>query len=259
MNSREKTRFLFFVFFIAISAVIRAGNVPKEMNEKASLLYHEGKYAASLDIWYEIAKSGNTDPNLYFNIGSAEAIQGHIPESILAFEKALRFKPADDEIRDALKKERSKIENAVIPVNPFFLIEWYRFSLVLLRPGGWVLIGLLMLLITLVQWVVCVNPIKVYGILTFKKNWFFFTAGILFILIGFLSFHQLHRKDEAIVMTSCEFRQAPSAESPLTRTLHPGEKVRITDQISEWNKVSLLNLDEGWIKQDCFKPIEARL
>jgi len=259
MNSREKSCLLFFAFFIPINVAIQAGDVPKEMNEKASQLYRDGKYGASLDIWYDMAKSGNTDPNLYFNIGSAEAIQDHIPESILAFEKALRFKPADNEIREALKIERSKIENAVIPVNPFFLIGWYQLGLALLRPGGWVLIGLLMLLVALIQWLVSVKGINEFGILTGKKIWFFFAAGILFIIIGFLSYHQLHRLDEAIVMISCECRQAPSTESPLTRTLHPGEKVRITDQISEWNKVSLLNLDEGWIKQDCLKPIEVEL
>ncbi|MEO6130579.1 MAG: SH3 domain-containing protein, partial [Saprospiraceae bacterium] len=67
------------------------------------------------------------------------------------------------------------------------------------------------------------------------------------------------RIDEAIVMNICESRQAASAESPVSRILYPGEKVRITDQISGWKKVSLLNLDEGWMNVDCLTSIDPEM
>ncbi len=235
---------------------LEAGVPSNEMNERAAELYHEGKYDESLQLWYDIDKSGNTDPNLYFNIGSAEALQNHIPESILAFEKALRLSPGDHAIIEAIKKERGKIENAVIPVNPFFLIEWYRMFLGLLRPGSWGLMGLLLLFIALAQWLKSIQAFTKFEFIPGKNILFFLISGIFCIGVGFVSYHQLHRSDEAIVFSLCDCRQAPSEESPLTRTLYAGEKVRITDHISEWKRVSLLNLDEGWIKQDCLRAIE---
>ncbi len=256
MNSNGKT-ILFLAFYLMLCCMkLEASDPRNEMNTKASQLYQEGKYDESLHLWYEIAKNGNTDPNLYFNIGSAEAIQNHVPESILAYEKALRLKPGDHEIIEAIKKERGKIENAVIPVSPFFLIEWYRMFLGLMRPGYWGLTGLLLLLTALVQWLKSIQAFTKFDFIPGKNILIFLVSGILCIVFGFISFRQLHRSDEAIVLSVCDCRQAPSEESPLTRTLYAGEKVRITDHIAEWKRVSLLNLDEGWIKQDCIKAIE---
>lgn len=250
-------KFLFISFIIFISTLnMYGGNAPKEMYDKAAGYYREGKYSDALEIWYGLTKSGNTDPNLFFNIGSAESLLGHVPESILAFEKAERIKPADHAIDDAIKKERAKIDNAVIPVSPFFLIEWYRDFLAIFRPGGWGLLSLLFVLFALWQWLVSIRAIKQYALLTGRQYWYCVGAGIFFILIGFLSYHQLHKNDEAIVMTTCDCRKAASDESPITRTLNPGEKVRETDRISDWNKVSLLNLDECWIKRECVRTVE---
>jgi uncharacterized protein YgiM (DUF1202 family) len=58
-------------------------------------------------------------------------------------------------------------------------------------------------------------------------------------------------------MTTCEFHQAPSIESPLIRSLAAGEKVNILDNLADWYKVSLLNLDQGWMKKDCLNLIQV--
>lgn len=225
-------------------------------SDSASTLFSHGKYAEALNLWYTIVQSGNTDPNLYFNIGNAESLIGHVPESILAYEKAEKFKPSDHVIKEAIKKEREKIENAVIPVSSFFLIDWYRGLISLFRPGGWIWLALLLLCIGIVKWLVEVKSIRIHGWITGRNKFYFLEAGLVCIAIGFLSYHQLHHSNEAIVMTTCDFRQAASGESPVVRTLYPGEKVKITDHISNWNKVSLLNLDEGWINADCLKLIQ---
>ena len=245
MKSYGKSTVLVCIMLAISGTSLQAGNDQKLLNEKASQLYHDGQYEESLRMWYSLAETGNTDPNLYVNIGHAEAIQGHIPESILAFEQALRLCPGENEISEALKKQRGKIENAVIPVNPFFLLEWYRMGLGFLRPGSWVMSGLLILIFALFQWLVSIHAISRLIVFNGKGIWPCLAGGILFILIGFMAYSQLHRPDEAVVMVSCDCRQAPSDESPLMRLLNPGEKVRITDHIAEWNKVSLLNLDEG--------------
>ena len=257
MSLRYLRTLFIWVFSISFLAINQAEGSSKELNENASTLYRDARYGEALDIWYQLARSGNTDPNLYFNIGSAEALSGHIPESILAFEKALRFRPADKEIREAIKKERGKMENAVIPVASFFLIDWYKIGLTFLRPGGWTFGGLIFLIVFVIQWLMHVKAIKAVGRPGIKNNWIFLAAGVSFMLIGFLSYHQLHRKNEAIVMAYCDCRQAPALESPLTRKLEAGEKVRITDQVADWNKVSLLNLDEGWVKKECLRVIDV--
>jgi len=257
MRIQYTTLLLFCVFSISCLTCIHAKGDPKELNEKASTYYREGHYNESLSIWYQLVKSGNTDPNLYFNIGNAESILGHIPEAILAFEMALRSKPADKEFAAAIKGERNKLENPVIPVPPFFLTEWVLFGLALLRPGEWAMMGLLFFLGALIQWLIHIKVIRAVRFRHSKYHWLLIVSGISCILIGFLSYHQLYRKDEAIVMVNCDCMQAPAAASPTIRKLEAGEKVRIKDQVTSWKKVSLLNLDEGWINRDCLTLIEV--
>jgi tetratricopeptide (TPR) repeat protein len=256
MNQPIKRGFLIAGFFISLLLAIEAREGIKAVNDQAVQLYRDGNYDRAVKIWYDLMKSGNTDSHLYYNVGSAEALLGHTAESILAFEKALRFNPSDQEIKDAIKRERSKIENAVIPVTPFFLVEWWHTFLSLLRPGGWGLIGLLLFITGLILWLGPEKWTNKIHVFKGKNVWAIPIAGFLFILTGFLAYYQLHRTDEAVVMISCECHKAPDADSPLTRTIHPGEKVKITDQIAEWQKVSLLNLDEGWVKNECLQQIE---
>jgi hypothetical protein len=118
------------------------------------------------------------------------------------------------------------------------------------------LTGLLFILFALWQWLVSIHVIRNYSLVHSRKIVYVAGAGFLFLLLGVLSYQRSHRHDEAIIMSACDCRKAASAESPLTRTLSPGEKVLITDHISDWNNVSLLNLDACWIKTGCLKTIE---
>jgi hypothetical protein len=72
--------------------------------------------------------------------------------------------------------------------------------------------------------------------------------GTFFLATALLSAHHFFRKDEGIIMKSCELKQASSIESPTLRQLSAGEKVKVKDRIGDWYYVALLNLDYGWIQ-----------
>lgn len=229
-----------------------SANNPKE---EAALLFQQKQYKEALDIWYGLVQSGNAGAGIYYNIGVSESILGQTPKAILAFEKALRFKSSDKKILEAIELERKKIENAVIPVPSFFLSKWIRSALSLLRPGYWAMIGLINFLV-LLFWIIKYNHMSLK-----KQNArarqvvLLFTAGVFFLLCAWLAYRQIYRKDEAIVVTECIFRQAPSDDSPSLRTIYPGEKVIMSDQIGDWYQVRLLNLDEGWVKSESLELI----
>ena len=81
------------------------------------------------------------------------------------------------------------------------------------------------------------------------------TAGGIILGLAGLSYHEIYRNDEAIIGETCALRPAPTEDSPVTRSLSAGEKVVITDQLGEWRRVRLVNLDEGWIPVGCQLPI----
>ncbi|MBP7238809.1 MAG: hypothetical protein KBA14_01170 [Saprospiraceae bacterium] len=242
----------FIVCWLAFIGVATATN-PKD--EAAQLFQHK-QYKEALDVWYGLVQDGNVGAGIYYNIGVAESLLGQTPKAVLAFEKALRFKPADKRILEAIVLERKKIESAVIPVPTFFLSRWIKTTLSFLRPGYWAIIGLTIILLLLV-WITKDknNAWRNQGTER-RKVLILLAAGILFLSCAWLSYRQLYRTDEAVVVAECVFRQAPSDDSPSLRTIYPGEKVIMSDQIGEWHQVRLLNLDEGWVKSESFELIK---
>ncbi len=217
--------------------------------EEAKAYFHRQEYKQALDIWYDLERQGRVSGALYYNIGLAESQRDNVPGAVMAFEKALRFKPSSAPIRKALSDEREKIESATIPLVPFFLAEYYQQLLTLLRPGQWAIAGMLLLGFAVVLWLKSmrdksVNPEQ-------QRRWMYLgVPGLLVLLLAVMAYQHLYRQNEAIVIMASDFHQAPSEESPLIRTVSAAEKVYLLDRIGEWHQVRLLNYDEGWIRQD---------
>lgn len=247
---------LLFIFFTTavISTCLSAQSV-QAINEQATQEYNNGNYEKALEIWYGLLKEGNSDPDLFYNIGNAEAMKGNLPNAILHYERALRYKPGNKEFKTAIDHVRSQIKNAAIPVNSFFLTNFIQNILAVFRPGYWAFLGVLFLMAGTFCWLASIRIIKKVSLK--KCNYrLLFGVGVLIMLIAVASYRRIYRKDEAIIFSECDFREAPSQESPLTRSLHPGEKVTIIDELSGWYKVNLVNLDQGWIRKDCFIRIQ---
>lgn len=250
-------RVLIIITF-CVCAVRLQSQANNDINSKAIEAYESGNYLDAVELWKELLVDGNSDPDLFFNLGNAESMLGNVPQAILYYEKALRIKPGNRDIRSAIDNERNKIENSVSAMQKFFLVEWVRNFITLLRPGGWASVGIVLLLLGLVKWLHSLELIKYRRFFTAAKVWHFVAAGFLFILLATLSYKQIYSLHEGIIFSSCDLRQGPSVQSPHIRTIHAGEKVRITDEIRGWYKVNLLNLDEGWINEECIRIIDMR-
>jgi hypothetical protein len=201
---------------------------------------------------------GNSSAGLFFNIGLAQSRLHHSPEAIYAYEQALRLCPLNSKYQKALKEERKKLDNPVIPLTLFFLERWYLGWITCLRPGAWAILGLLLVIIAVVIYLLQIGAIPGKREIPKSVTWGIGFVGLIFIVSSLLSYGHLYRQDEGILMNTCELKQASSAESPVLRSLSAGEKVRIKDKIGEWNYVALLNLDYGWIKSDCIKLISLK-
>ena len=227
----------------------------ESIQEKAVAQFQEKQYAEALDIWYGIVQSGHPSAGVYYNIGVTESLLDNTPKAILAFEQALRLKPMSREINSALVETRKKIEQGAIPVSPFFLKQWYRYILSLLRPGYWALFGLTVLVVAVLVFLGRLYRLTPRRFISTQKRNVLVVIGIVLLFLAWLSYKQIYRTDEAIIEVMCEFKQAPSFESPLIRLLYPGEKVVITDEIGDWYNVNLLNLDAGWVQKEYLMPI----
>ena len=236
------------VFFLSIASMHTNANSSVE-NDLAMKAYEEANYHEALQHWMVLYRNGNTDPYLFYNMANAASMLGNISEALYYYELALRLKPGNQAIKNAIENERSKIPNSVSTIDTFFLLDWVKRFLSLLRPGIWAYVGLVFLMIALMKWLYQLGIIKWGKFISFGGIWSFATIGAVFLWIALLSYRQIYSLDEGILFSSCDLKQGPSIQSPQLRTVHPGEKVKVIDGITGWNKVNLLNLDEGWLKE----------
>lgn len=239
-----------------LGIVVNADCKDLESNsQKAIAAFESGNYEEAFKAWKQIA-TFNSDPDLFYNIGNSALLAGDIPEAIYAYEQYLRFCPGDKEVNELITDARKQIENSVVPLPKFFLLQWWNKALVLLRPGLWAILSLCAFSIAVGIWLSRLDRRNYFSFLKNQNIPGFFIAGVLLLCFALLSYRQIYRENEAIIFTECEMYQGPSSQSPLVRTIHPGEKVIIKDQLSDWKKVHLLNLDQGWIRNECIRIID---
>ena len=249
----KRFQLAFLLFLTGITPVFCSGDMPDD--KTAATLFQNHQYAEALATWEKMVNN-RSNAGLYFNIGLAESKLNKSMEAIYAYEQALRLRPLNTKYQKALEQERKKIDNAVIPINPFFLERWYMGWITGFRPGVWALLGFICLISAIAFYLIQIKALPWQKEIPKLINRITILVGLIFLVTAFLSFQHLYKKDEGILVQSCELRQASSAESPALRLLSAGEKVKIKDKLGEWNYVALVNLDYGWIKNDCIKAIK---
>ena len=237
--------FCFWTMFILLPSIGYTASDPAE----AERLFLAGQYEEALQIWNKMVVEGHSSAGLYYNMGLAESRLHHTARAMLGFERALRLRPLVQNIRNSISEERKGIAGATVPVEPFFLSTWYKGLVTLVRPAVWAMMGLIVLMIVVFAY------IGRAAFLSRKYVLVLATAGGIILGLAGLSYHEIYRNDEAIIGETCALRPAPTEDSPVTRSLSAGEKVVITDQLGEWRRVRLVNLDEGWIPVGCQLPI----
>jgi len=245
------------LLFLFVASFQQALCSSQDAERTASTLYNNHQYQQALELWTKMVDAKSSS-GLFFNIGLAQSRLHNSPEAIYAFEQALRLRPLNVKYAKALKEERKKIDNPVIPLTLFFLERWYLGWITCLRPGTWAILGLLLVIIAVVTYLLHIGALPLKREVPKSMPLSIGFVGLIFMASSLFSYGHLYRQDEGILMNTCELKQASSPESPVLRSLSGGEKVRIKDRIGEWNYVALLNLDYGWIKSDCIKLISIK-
>lgn len=244
-------RLLFAVACLLLSPLVHAD----QARDQAEVFFAQKEYDKALTIWYGMIESDKSSAGIYYNIGLAESQLRNTPKAMLGFEKALRLKPTNNAIQKAISEERKKIQDATIPVDSFFLNEWYKAVVTVLRPGYWSFLGLGLIALVIFSLLRGTKKVETRDGRLLRYKILLALLGACFVLTGWLSYRAIYRENEAIIISSCEIRLAPASDSPEIRTLFPGEKITMTDSIGEWYQVQLLNLDAGWLKKECLIPI----
>lgn len=226
--------------------------------EEGNRLYQEGDFAGAAARYESVLESGYEAPSLYYNLGNARFRLGELAHAVVAYERAVRLDPGNDDVRANLALVNQQLQDRIEPLPRFWLLsalEWWielppRRLLEAMVATCWAVLGLAGALLMLRRprgWRVALR----------RTAW---GAGLAAAAVGGTLFAReagVGQAEEAVVMAAeARVLSAPSAEGGLTVfTLHAGTKVRIDQRSGEWAEIVLADGKVGWLELDALEVI----
>lgn len=226
-----------------------------EWFDQANKAYNGGDYEQALDLYGNIVDSGMESAELYYNMGNTYYKMRQYPMSILYYEKALKLRPGDEDIRTNLEIANLAVVDKINVLPQSFIGRWWGGLKSSLSADQWAWVSV----ITFAMFLVCLFTFLMARRTGVRKAGFF--VGLLFALCLILSvwfavdkYHELSRQDQAIVMTpTVTVKSSPSESSVDLFVLHEGTKVQIMDNTNGWNKIKIADGSIGWLQAETMK------
>ena len=222
---------------------------PEDAFTRGNELYRAGKYQEAVKEYESIIKQGTVSAELYFNLGNAYYRDSQLARAILSYERAVRLHPNDSDIEHNLKLAYLKTADRIEAVPDMFLLQWMHAVGSLIPPDtvralfvcGWVLLFGSLATMYLVR-----RP----GVLRAARMGFFISCAFAVLctaMIGVQSFQDTARDKAIIIAQTVTAKSSPDAKSVDAFVIHEGVKVKLTDAVGAWVKVTLVDGKIGWI------------
>lgn len=219
--------------------------------------YTNNQYQEAITQYQAVIGRGFESAELYFNLANAHYKIRSLPKAILYYEKALKLKPADEDIRFNLEIANQQIVDKFEKVPELFYKRWWRNVFNLYPANIWAVLSIiffnLILLFSLLY--------LLSGKRTLRKTGFWFAALCLLFFIHTLTFawqkyNTLNHEKEAIIFTpTITIKSSPSDNSVDLFVLHEGTKVAILDKVNDWYEIKIQDGSKGWIQAQTLQII----
>jgi tetratricopeptide (TPR) repeat protein len=212
-------------------------------------LYRAGKYQEATKEYQRIMKQGYISAELYYNLGNAYYRNEQLARAILSYERASQLRMNDPDIEHNLRLVYLKTIDRIEPVPEMFFIQWMRAIGSLLSPET-------VRILFIISWIVLFGSLaSMYLILrqtvlrTIRIVFFFsFVLVVLWIaMIGLQSFQETAQDKAIITAQTVTAKSSPDTKSVDAFVIHEGVKVKLTDAVGSWVKITLADGKVGWI------------
>lgn len=259
------TRYIILIIFAL--GFVKVNASVSSLVEQADSAYVQEKYKLAVELYQQAIQQDGVSSNLYYNLGNAYYRTGNVAQSILAYERALRLNPANEDARSNLEFVNSRIVDKKGETGSFisnsinYIANWFHSD-----SWAWIAFTLFGLTIVALSVYVFTTPILL------KKVGFF--GGILLLILTVSSmFFSFKSKDiatdnrEAIVTAKATVLSTvprkPISRDEEAMLLHEGTKVRIirsidlsSDSTSQsWHEVEVDNRHRAWINNSDIEKI----
>jgi tetratricopeptide (TPR) repeat protein len=239
---------IFFSLLIFFSSQTFSSNID-EVLQKGNDHYKKNEFNLAVEEYQKLADKGFAGASLYYNLGNSYYRLGKIGYAILYYEKALKFSPADEDIKHNLALTKLGLKDKVDPLPTFFIFQIWEGLLAAFPVSGWTIIVyviFIFLLIAIVAYFFANNPSK-------QRLTFFSGVGLLLILILTIILlavkfnKEFYIKDGVILEPIVTAKLSPDNSAKDGFIIHEGLKVRMEDFVDDWVKIRLNDGKIGWV------------
>ena len=244
-----------FGMSVAGSLLMAWGN--DSLFHQGNALYEEGAYEEALGIYHQVVQDGQESAGLYYNMGNAAYRSNSIGYAILYYEKALKLEPSHEDAANNLEFVSRYRLDTFEEVPQLFLGSWIRGFVHLLPERNWSILAMLFFLFLLTGLVIYLFASRI----TLKKTGFVGgLAALLLFVLTFSSAASRHREivnpDAGIILVpSVVVRSSPSESGTELFILHEGTKVEVSEEVSGWQNIMVIDGRQGWILAEDFESI----
>lgn len=233
------------MLFISLASFAKA-NVA--IFEKGNAFYNNKKYEQALKTYLTIESKDKFSSDLYYNIGNTYFRLNDYPNSILYYERGLKIKPNDENLKTNLKVAKSRLKGDIYIVPDFFLVRWWKAISNIFTPSSWAIASVIILIAS--------SVIFVFYYFSFNRKiilFYSFTLSLFLLILtvfaGYSRQHTMQSKNYAIVFDSQTYgKDSPDLNSTDKIRIYKGQKVKIIDKNTNWIKIKTEDGKEAWIE-----------
>lgn len=224
---------------------------------KSALAAYSAKdYAQAARLFEQVTQSDSSEMeltqrgNLHYNLGNCYYRLKDYPHAVLAYQRALRFNPADDDAAFNLELTQSKLTDRFDAPSEMFFISWVRHwmqSQNYQTWGHWALAGMLL---TLVGIALCLFGRKIWlRKIALACSVFLVIATIVLHIFAAVQHSRFVEEQQVVVMQSCDTYATPTLSGKKVRTLNEGTTLRVVETYSNhWIHIEMPDGREAWMQ-----------
>lgn len=216
----------------------------------ADSAYVQGHYQQAAKLYTALLKQGKNSA-VYYNLGNCYYRMEDMTHAVLAYERALKLAPGDEDIRFNLQMAREKTIDKIVPRSEMFFVTWWKALVNMQSADGWAMTAIVSLGMAVVLLLVYLFVEQLW----LRKVGFFggVFAVLLFLLANLLAWQQHRQMQESpgavVVAPAAVVKSTPAHGGTDLFILHEGTRVDIIDDtMRDWKEVEMADGKRGWIE-----------
>jgi len=231
-------------------------NQARDLFEKGTEAYKSGDYETALAFFQE-AEAKSTGFAVNYNLGNAHFKLNNIKESILYYERALKYEPANEDVIYNLRLANDLIVDRIENLPKSKLNRWWRDFRYGMGPDGWGSIAIALAFLASILLLIYSFRFRA-GVRRFGFYGGIIAIGLMICAITLAQSAKNFRVNNisgVIFTDKVDVKSEPRSESTDILVLHAGTKVDIIDADGAWYEIQIASGDRGWLKAETLEEI----